>query len=74
MDNLNIIHVKYLQPTNSNGSKTLLKTQNDTVKLDYDYKYNSSIDQAIEYLKNKDHQIIGYDLDHIVMETFHSIK
>jgi hypothetical protein len=80
MENLHLIKVKYIGPTDFNGAKIKLFSQrfNHSITLLFDYKFNNSIDIAIDYLVNNNYNIIGvadYKKSYfIVTNTFKPLK
>lgn len=53
------IEVKRLAPTNTKGTRIKLKDYDETVTIHYRYTSNI-ITEAMEHLKNKGFNIIGY--------------
>lgn len=66
MQSYYIIEAKTLSPTNTRGTKiklSYLHYVNDTITISYDYKYNSSKDIALEFLKMAGIRVKGYGYD-----------
>jgi len=61
LDNFHAIQVSYIGPSNTKGSRVSLKSYrfNDSVVIDYDYKYNSIYDIAEEFFEKRGIKIIG---------------
>jgi hypothetical protein len=55
MQNLRTFEIKYLGPTNSQGSRVRIKDLRfgTSKTIQYDYEFNNSSDVANEYLKSK---------------------
>jgi hypothetical protein len=80
MQNLHIIKVKYIGPTDFDGTKIKLFSErfNHSIKIPFDYKFNSTIDIAIDYLSNNNYNIIGIADSKksyfIITDTFKPLK
>jgi len=79
--NKHLITVKYLGPTNTRGSRVKLTSYRfkESVTLDYDYSFNSPLEQAKAHLDNIGFNIEGSgeasDTEYmIISDTFKSIK
>jgi len=78
--NVHLIEIKYLGATNNHSSRTKLTSQrfNDSVTAPYNHKYNSSLDQGIDYLTNVGYTILGKgeskDGYFVVVQEFRGLK
>ena len=74
--NLRIIKVKFYGPTNNRGSRFRIYDDFRKSKYyDYDYEFNSILDQVVSILVGKGFNIIGTsdaynDVSYIVTDTF----
>jgi len=79
-ENLHLIAVKYLGPTNSRGSRIKLESKRfkQSITLSYDYRVGNGVNQAMEYLEQKGFRIVGSgefgDTDVIITSTFEPLK
>lgn len=53
MENYNAISVKFLGATNTKGARTKVVINGRTKFLPYDYTKNSSMEQAVDYVKSQ---------------------
>ncbi len=80
MKNVNVIKVKYLGATNTKGSRVKIVSDRfkSNVTLGYDYKFNSALDIALDYLSKLGFDVIGCnndgDVGYIITSTFEDIK
>ena len=67
MQNLQMIEIKYLSPTNTKGAKIkLIDTRFEVSEtLNYDYEIDDLINQAIQHLKNKGFNVIFKSYDEL---------
>jgi len=50
MINARLITIKTLRPTNTRGTRVSIKSDGHGIQLPYDYRYNSSVNQAYDHL------------------------
>jgi hypothetical protein len=83
MKHFHLIEAKYLGATNSRGSKiklTSLRFPNDSFSISYNYKFNNTLDIALDELESIGIKIAGYGYDEkkgnyiLATETFEPIK
>jgi hypothetical protein len=80
MKNFHIIKVKYLGPTNTKGSRVKMVSERfvSSKTISYDYKFNSAVDMAADWLTNTGFNIIGQaegtDCGYIITDTFEELK
>ena len=80
MKNINIIKIKYLGPTNTQGSRVQLTNErlSERKTIPFDYALNNIEDMAIAYLKSKKIKVFGSDNGYIAVlptdNMFQSIK
>lgn len=61
MKNLKAFEVKYLGPTNTQGSRVQIidVLRNERKTFSWNYEYNYALDQAINIFKNSDIEIVA---------------
>ncbi len=62
MQNYHVIKVKYLGPTDHQGSRVRLTSERfpkNSIIISYDYNFNSAMDTAISWLKSNAYDVIG---------------
>ena len=80
MKNVNVIKVKYLGATNTNGSRVKIVSDRfkSSVTLGYNYEFNSALEIAVDYLSKLGFDVIGCNNDggigYIITSTFQDIK
>jgi hypothetical protein len=80
VENLHIISVKYMGPTNTRGTKLKIESKrfNQSVTLSYDYQIGNILDQAVQYLQQRGFNVLGKgefgNTDIIVSNTFNPLK
>ena len=82
MQNLQMIEIKYLSPTNTKGARVKLIDTRFKVSeiLSYDYEIGDIVKQAIQHLKNKGFNVIFKSYDelnkkqYIFLDNFEGIN
>ena len=82
MQNLQMIEIKYLSPTNTKGARVKLIDTRFKVSeiLSYDYEIGGIVKQAIQHLKNKGFNVIFKSYDelnkkqYIFLDNFEGIN
>ena len=80
MQNLNVLEIKYLGPTNFLGSRVSIYSPRfkERVIIDYDYSLNSIQDIAKAYLESKSYNILGCGESkegmYLISDTFQPLK
>jgi len=78
MQNLHAIHITYLGPTNTKGSRVKLtsKRLKQSVTLYRDYSSSHALDQAIDYLTSRGFSLVATTEDGaiILSTTFEPLK
>lgn len=61
LPNLRAFEIKYQGPTNHRGSRVKITDLrfNKSVTISYQYKYDNTFDQAVDFLKTKEIEIIS---------------
>jgi hypothetical protein len=81
--NLHLIEVKYLGPSNTRGSKvklTSLRFPGDSLTVSYSYRFHNILDEGLDILKAGGFKVVGYGYDEkkkvyiIASSTFEPIK
>jgi hypothetical protein len=59
--NLHAVSVKYLGPTNTQGSRYKMTSERfgDSITLSYDYSHNNVHDMAVEWLQGHGQRVVG---------------
>ena len=72
MQNLQMIEIKYLSPTDFKGARVkLIDTRFKVSKtLSYDYAIGDIVEQSIKYLKNKGFNVIFRSYDELNKKQF----
>ena len=79
MQNLHIIKIKYLGPTDNRGARVKLTSERffGSVTLDYDYSTEPT-EQAVNWLKSHGFKIVGTaegrNCDYVITSTFKNLK
>lgn len=80
-NNYHILELKYLQPTNTKGSRLKIKSYRfkTSITIDRDYKYDTFNEQAISTLTEMGFNIVGKgemtgNSDILISDTFNSLK
>jgi hypothetical protein len=80
VENLHLISVKYIGPSNSRGTRLKIESKrfNQSITLAYDYRIGNIRDQAVQFLQSKGFSILGSgefgNTDIIVSNTFNPLK
>lgn len=76
MKNVHLLKVKYLGPTTFKGSRVKIISERfkQSIILNYDYRFNSEIEIAINYLELNGFEVIGKNDKYIVSSTFKGLK
>lgn len=67
MKKFTAIQVKTLSATNTRGTRVKLIQDKKSIILSFDYRFNTSMDVAINYLKEKNIDIVGFSNDVILV-------
>ena len=67
MQKFTAIQVKTLAATNTRGTRVKLVQDKKSIILSFDYRFNTSMDVAINYLKEKNIDIVGFSNDVILV-------
>lgn len=78
--NLHVLKIKYLGPTNNRGSKVSIVSERFEQRktIDYNHKFNSSADVAVDYLVKQGFNIVGKGESkegyYLITDTFNPLK
>ena len=74
--NFQLFQVKYLGATNTKGSRVSIKDTRfkQLVVIPYDYSFNSAMDIAINYLKERGYNVIGRAENEVLADDFKPLR
>jgi hypothetical protein len=80
MENLHILKTSYLGATNTRGARVKIYSERfrQSVVIPYNYRFNSALDIAINWLQSKGFEIVGkaegVNNMYVITKTFQPIK
>lgn len=80
LDNFHILKVTYIGPSNTRGSRVKIESERfeQSIYINYDYRFNRSLDMAQEFLTKKGFKLIGTgegkNCDYLISTTFEPLK